>query len=106
MLEEANIPHTFFEYKEDIFGYQIILNDNIYVVQDQLSYGHDNDQLEIVGALTKEEQEQRVQYENQDDLDELDEDDEDNSVGYLTAEEAFKRLKYCYEHNTTTYVEE
>lgn len=30
----------------------------------------------------------------------------DDIKGYLAAEEVFERFKYCYEHNTSVYVEE
>ena len=37
----------------------------------------------------------------------LEKEEEDDSVlGYLTAEEVFKRFKYCYEHKTSTYKKE
>ena len=29
----------------------------------------------------------------------------DDVLGFLTAEEVFKRFKYCYENNTNVYVE-
>lgn len=100
ILEKANIPFTF---TDDCFGakrrgedkifpelypsYQIRLNKNIDVIQHFDSYGEAQDLLEIMGGLTVEEM-------------------QDNSVlGYLTAEEVFKRFKYCYEHNTSVYVE-
>lgn len=30
----------------------------------------------------------------------------DDVLGYLTAEEVFKRFKYCYKHNTSVYRKE
>lgn len=30
----------------------------------------------------------------------------DSVLGYLTAEEVFKRFKYCWEHQTSVYKEE
>lgn len=70
MLEEANIPFTF---TDDYFG---------------AKKWAESDQLEIMGAMTKEEQEQ------------------DGVLGRLTAEEVFKRFKYCYEHQTSEYVDD
>ena len=107
MLEEANIPFTFtddcfnvkkridtgspiakFLYGEQYPAYQIRLGNLADVIEHDGSYGHEQDLLEIMGGLTEEEEEH-------------------NSVlGYLTAEEVFKRFKYCYEHNTNTYKKE
>jgi hypothetical protein len=93
MLEEANIPFTFDD-KTFIYhyngqeGYQIRLNDNIDVVEHFGSYGEKQDLLEIMGALTVEELQN------------------DEVLGWLTADEVFKRFKYCYEHNTNIYREE
>lgn len=105
MLEEANIPFTF---TDDFFGvkerakfsaefaqkhsnqypaYQIRLGHLADVVEHCYSYGEENDQLEIMGAMTKEELEQ------------------DGVLGRLTAEEVFKRFKYCWEHQTSEYVD-
>ena len=50
-------------------------------------YGNENDLLEIMGGLTEEE----LKY--------------DSVLGNLTAEEVFKRFKYCYENNTSIYEE-
>ena len=96
MLEKANIPFT---YNDDFFkGYKmpsyqiIILNKNNKRLCDVIyhfgSYGYEQNLLEIMGALTKEEGE------------------DDSVLGYLTADEVFKRFKYCYEHNTDIYVKE
>lgn len=100
MLENANIPFTF---TDDFFGakrrgedkispetypaYQIRLNENVDVIQHFGSYGEAQNLLEIMGGLTVEEMQ------------------DDSVLGYLTAEEVFKRFKYCYEHNTSVYVE-
>lgn len=107
MLEEANIPFTFtddfFNVKEKIDtgapiakvfyshqhpAYQIRLGNLADVVEHCYSYGEENDQLEIMGAMTKEELEQ------------------DGVLGRLTAEEVFKRFKYCWEHQTSVYVDD
>lgn len=93
MLEEAKIP---FEFTDDFFdlrdknnpAYQIRLSPDVDVVQHKYSYGEEQNLLEIMGGITVEEM--KV----------------DDVKGYLTAEEVFKRFKYCYEHNTSVYVEE
>lgn len=98
MLEDSNIP---FEFNDDFFhgchkpSYQIVIKDkenpNLIlcdVIYHFASYGYEQNLLEIMGALTKEEYE------------------DDSVLGYLTADEVFKRFKYCYENNTNTYVKE
>lgn len=110
MLEEANIP---FEFTDDLFhakdkvsrggldyirfnsfypSYQIKIYKNgakeeriCDVIQHYGSYGNQQDLLEIMGGLTEEEQEN------------------DSVLGYLTAEEVFKRFKQCYENGCSTY---
>ena len=93
MLEEANIP---FEWDDNNFmnsdGYKIIIDskDGIYLcdcIENIVSYGNKEDKLEIMGGLTEEESEN------------------DSVLGWLTAEEVFKRFKYCYENNTSEYKE-
>lgn len=96
MLEKAKIP---FKYNDDFFNgykkpsYQIIIvdKDNKQIcdaIYHFGSYGYEQNLLEIMGALTQEE-------------------NEDTAVlGYLNADEVFKRFKYCYEHNTSIYVKE
>ena len=106
MLEEAGIPFTF---TDDSFGvkkkfdagtlvvkayyyhlypaYQIRLGDLADAIENKGSYGSERDLLEIMGALTEEE----MEY--------------DSVLGYLTAEEVFKRFKYCWEHQTSVYKE-
>lgn len=105
MLEEANIPFTF---TDDFFGmkkrleenpslaefyhkqypaYQIRLDDIADVIEHFYSIGQEKDLLEIMGGLTKEEHEY------------------DSVLGGLTAEEVFKRFKYCWEHQTSVYRE-
>lgn len=111
MLEKANIP---FEFTDDMFNtkslspktreklkdiieeqypaYQIIIKKNGEYLCDAIehcgSYGNDDDKIEIMEALTEEEHEY------------------DQVLGHLTAEEVFKRFKYCYENNTSTYKED
>lgn len=106
MLNEANIPHTFDVDMFDTQGrvllrlispnyypaYQIIVfNDKNERLCDAIyhyySYGYYVGLLEIAGGLTEEEQEV------------------DGVLGYLTADDVFKRFKYCYENNTSTYKE-
>lgn len=101
MLEKANIP---FEFTDDLFGviddetlwvpksgyypaYQIRIGNLCDAIEHCMSYGNEQDLIEIRGGLTAKEQ-------------------LDGSVlGGLTAEEVFKRFKYCYENNTSTYKE-
>ena len=109
MLEEANIP---FEFTDDFWGvykleesvkpnlyfgelfrhkypaYQIRLGDLADAIEHDGSYGNRQDLLEIMGGLTEKEEEH------------------ESVLGYLTAEEVFKRFKYCYEHKTSTYKED
>lgn len=94
MLECANIPHT-----NERMGFSLgngrqirLYNDAGEQLADVIchygSYGWKEGLLEIMGALTAEENEY------------------DDVLGWLTAEEVFKRFKYCYEHNTRIYVRE
>lgn len=106
MLEEANIPFTFtddfFNVKEKIAAegpvakvfyshqypaYQIRLGDLADAIEHCYSIGSLADKLEIMGGLTEEE----MEY--------------DGVLGFLTAEEVFKRFKYCWEHQTDVYKE-
>ena len=110
MLEEANIP---FEFTDDLFhvkdkvsrgGLDYIMFNSLYpayeikiykngakeericdVIQHCGSRGNQKDLLEIMAGLTKEEQECY------------------GVLGYLTAEEVFKRFKQCYENGCSTY---
>lgn len=104
MLEKANIPFTFtanalspnkigyIYYRllspDSYPAYQIWLNKDVDVIQHHWSYGNEQDLLEIMGGLTVEENERCP------------------VLGYLTAEEVFKRFKYCYENNTSIYKKE
>lgn len=104
MLEEANIPFTFtddfFRVKELIKkdyswkpfypAYQIRLGDFADVVEHICSFGNEDDLLELMGATTEEESEKEGKY----------------VLAWLTAEEVFKRFKYCWEHQTSVYKEE
>lgn len=106
MLEEAGIPFTF---SDDTFGvkkkfdagnpvvkayyyhlypaYQIRLGNLADAIENCFSYGNEQDLLEIMGGLTEEEEEYG------------------GVLGWLTAEEVFKRFKYCWEHQTSVYKE-
>ena len=94
MLEEANIP---FEWEINNFicskGYKIVIysKDGTCLcdcIENLGSYGNKEDKLEIMGGLTEEES--TTDY---------------SVLGWLTAEEVFKRFKYCYENNTAKYKE-
>lgn len=108
MLEKANIP---FEFTDDMYerkasedianpsykklypAYQIIIykhNRRICdAIQHCYSYGNERNLIEISGAMTnKERKEEGCEV-----------------LGYLTAEEVFKRFKHCYERGTSTYWE-
>ena len=89
MLEDAKIPHLF---KSHIDGYQVVLikvdgKYNIDAIQCLGSYGNKDNKIEIMGGITKQEQLN------------------DSVLGWLSAEEVFKRFKYCYENKTTIYVD-
>ena len=92
MLKEANIPFTFTEtYRKQCPAYQIRIGGFADVIEHCYSIGCIGclaDKLEIMGGLTDEE----MEY--------------DSVLGFLTAEEVFKRFKYCWEHQTSVYKEE
>lgn len=106
MLEEAGIPFTFTDdfwrvkkkleenpslsliYREKYPAYQIRLGHLADAIENCFSYGNEQDLLEIMGGLTEEEEEY------------------DGVLGWLTAEEVFKRFKYCWEHQTSVYKED
>lgn len=78
MLEESKIP---FEFKELNGGYQIrypVHDFTCSAIEHDFSYGREEDKLEIMGLLTKKEEKN------------------DSVLGYLTAEEVFKRIKKDY----------
>lgn len=101
MLEKANIPFTFTDKTHDS-GYPVykiaILdreNDKCELCDAMYfdggwhgSYNYKQNKLEVFGAMTKEE------YETH-----------EEPIQALTADETFKRFKYCYENNTNTYKE-
>lgn len=90
MLEDANIP---FEFDRLYDGYiiEIYSRNHKYALccakEHHCSWGTINDLLQITYALTDKERENEVR------------------LGNLTAEEVFKRFKYCYErewHNSNS----
>lgn len=87
MLEEAGIP---FKFSNLNGGYHIEYpngeNRVCSVVEHSFSYGADSDLIEIMGLLTKEEQEEDVG-------------DEFAVKGYLTAEDVFGRISKHYAEN-------
>ena len=91
MLNEANIPHKVVENQIMYPSYQIVIEKDDTRLCDAVyfdgSYGYEKGLIEIMGGLTEDERE----------IDEV--------LGYLTADEVFKRFKYCYENNTSLYKE-
>lgn len=95
MLEKENIPFIFSN--KNLFStYQILIlnrEDEEKILLDVIEcYGFDrninNNLLKIMGGMT------------------LKEFGRDSVLNNLTAEEVFKRIKYCYENNTFIYVKE
>lgn len=83
MLTAANIPHTLVKMFD---GWQVIYpKDGARRVMDAIehfgSYGNEQDKLEIMGLLTPEEKKN------------------DTVLGYLTAQDVFKRIKKHWEEN-------
>lgn len=104
MLEQANIPFKFYR---KMGGFQI----EIYSAKDgrllcdaiefKGSMGNEEDLIEIAGALegtpaTPEEKNGATDLEDYIDY-------YADVLGHLTAEEVFRRFKYCYEHDTRFY---
>lgn len=93
MFKDANIEHDFRRFHD---GYQVRIfsKDKSKQLCDAVihsfSYGNEKGLFEIQGAVTKQEEEN---------------DCKDGIKGYLTAEEVFKRFKYCYENETDVYAE-
>jgi len=90
MLDEAGIP---FICKNIYDGCQIVIQNKnnsqtlCDAVEHSYSYGSEVDRLEIQGAIT------------------LEESKSDSVEGYLTAEEVFKRFKFCYDNNVFIYLD-
>lgn len=85
MLEKAQIPFVFKEHNDARNGYQILypadgIKRQCSVIEHSYSYGNEQDLLEIMGLLTDEEVEV------------------DDVVGFLSAENVFKRIKKDYEN--------
>ena len=85
LLDEAGVPYT----RNPIWGgEQSRIGAHCDAVCHNFSHGNEDDLLEIMGALTKEEMEL------------------DSVLGWLTPEEVAKRFEYCYRNNTDIYCEE
>lgn len=82
LLRNAGIPYILYEVYD---GYQIRLNNEISVIQHCFSYGGELDLLEICGAMSE------IELNNS------------YYLGYLTAEDVFKRFSYCYRNKTAIY---
>lgn len=107
MLEQANIPFKFYS---KMGGFQI----EIYSAKDgrllcdaiefKGSMGYEEDLIEIAGALegTPATPEEKAKYGGATDLEDYI-DYYADVLGHLTAEEVFRRFKYCYEHDTRFY---
>lgn len=81
LLEKACIPFIWKELKDYRNGYQIlypVAEDAVCsVIEHQFSYGNEEDLLEILGLMTKEEEEEQ----------------NDSVLGFLTAENVFERIR-------------
>ena len=83
MLEEAKIPFVWKELKDFFNGFHIYYPKDgkecvCSVIEHKFSYGNEKDLLEIMGLLTKKESKN------------------DSVVGYLTADNVFKRIQKHY----------
>ena len=88
MLEKAEIPFVWKEHKDYRNGYQILypvggVQNICSVIEHKFSYGNEKDLLEIQGLMTKEEEEKQ----------------HDSVLGFLTAENVFKRIEKHYKEN-------
>lgn len=83
-LKKWNVPFDFFSLKEPFKGFHICYpnkeNTVCSVIEHDYSYGHEDDLLEIKGLVSDKEQEL-----NNDDV-----------LGYLTADEVYRRIKTHY----------
>ena len=82
MLEKTEIPFVWKEHKDYRNGYQILypvdgVQNICSVIEHAFSYGNEKDLLEIQGLMTKEEEKKQ----------------HDTVLGFLTAENVFKRIK-------------
>ena len=85
MLEKADIPFVWKEHKDYRNGYQILypvggVQNVCSVIEHTFSYGNEKDLLEIQGLMTKEEEER----------------EHDSVLGFLTADNVFKRIEKHY----------
>lgn len=89
LLERAKIPFDFIEHTSPIKkGFQICYPERggncvCSVIEHSFSYGNESDLLEIQGLMTKKEEEKQ----------------HDSVLGFLTAENVFKRIKKHYKEN-------
>lgn len=92
MLEDAKIPFVFDTYGDGYY-ISILKNHNVlYIVdENQDVNGAEYDKLQLFNGLTWQE---------------VKECDNFCYLNFLSAEEVFKRLKYCYEHDTKFYTNE
>ena len=85
MLEKAEIPFVWKEHKDYRNGYQILypvggVQNICSVIEHTFSYGNEEDLLKIQGLMTKKEEEEH----------------HDSVLGYLTADNVYKRIKKHY----------
>lgn len=91
MLEKNNIPFEFEKTDEYIIRIPKKYNKEEYlmtVYQGEHTYGGRNNLLEICGGTTLEERKEQG----------------GECAGYLTAENVFERIKYCYLNQTSKYI--
>lgn len=70
----------------DGYSISVYFNNNVITIEEHnASDGHEEDKLEMLYGLTYEELKKS------------------KSLGFLSAEEAFKRIKYCFNNNTIYY---
>ena len=86
LLDKAGIPY---ERRPMWGGEQIRIGNLCDAVCHDFSYGNEDDLLEIMSAVTEEE-----------------ESEHGGVLGFLTPEEVAKRFVYCYKYNTDIYHEE
>lgn len=85
LLDKAKVPYI----RNSIWdGEQIRIGTLCDAVCHNFSYGNEDNLLEIMGAVTEEE------------------DEFGDVLGFLTPEEVAKRFEYCYRNNTYVYCEE
>lgn len=84
LLDEAKVPYE----RNSLWGGEQIRVGKFDAVCHEYSNGYDEDLLEIMGALTEEENQK------------------DWVKGWLMPEEVAKRFIYCYKNNTSIYCEE